>query len=268
MFNLRITNMLLPILLFLPGCWQEDSSHLVTVKEVKMNYHFKIIDLTHEFTTTMPTWDGTPGFEITTILDYHHSQSGTKFKTEAIQFNKAGTGTHIDSPSHSFSGKRTVAELPLDTLVVPACVINLSSKLSPKYVVSVEDIKMFEKEHGIIEPNSLVIIHTGWSRYWHDAQQYRNENEQGIMRYPSISLDAAQYLLDRDIAGIAIDTLSPDLPDSGYPVHDLMLSHDKYIIENIAHADQLPSTGALVVALPLKMHITESMVRVIGLICE
>lgn len=86
------------------------------------------------------------------------------------------------------------------------------------------------------------------------------------MQFPSLSAEAAQLLIERGIAGIAIDTLSPDCPGSGDPVHRIMLSNNKYMIENIAHADQLPPVGAYVIALPLKIESTEAPIRVVGLI--
>jgi kynurenine formamidase len=228
----------------------------------------KIIDLTHNLTLEVPTWDGSCGFELTTLLDHHQCTGATKFKIQAFHLKKAGTGTHIDAPAHCFPGKPNVADLPLDQLVVKAYVINVSSKALSDYLISFNDIVSFEKLYGTIQENSLVIAYTGWSNYWHDSKKYRNENEHGVMRFPTFSSEAAQLLIERNIAGIAIDTLSPDLQDSGYPVHQLLLSHNKYIIENIAHCEQMPPVNAYVVALPLKIKATECPIRIVGLVVD
>lgn len=249
-------------LIFLSGIYTEITlmSHTLPIK--------KIIDLTHTLTPEIPTWDGSCGFDIQIILDYNQCASETKFKLQALNLKKSGTGTHIDSPSHCFPTGQMTADLPLEQLVVKAYVIDVSLKADADYVVSIDDIISFEKYYGKIEENSLVIVYTGWSRYWNDAKKYRNEDHNGIMHFPAISNEAAQLLIERDIAGIAIDTLSPDCPDSGYPVHRLMLGQNKYIIENIAQADQLPPINSYVIALPLKINATESPLRIIGLLLK
>lgn len=228
----------------------------------------KIIDLTHTLTAESPTWDGACGFDLPTTLDHHECSTETKFKLQALHLKKAGVGTHIDAPLHCFPNTASVASLSLENLIVKAYVINVSSKADSNYKISVDDITEFEKIHGPIQKNSLVIVYTGWSKYWPDSKKYRNENQQGIMQFPSLSAQAAELLIERNVAGIAIDTLSPDCPGSGDPVHRMMLSHNKYMIENIAHADQLPPVGAYVIALPIKIESTEAPVRIVGLTFE
>ncbi len=228
----------------------------------------KIIDLSHLLDATNPTWDGSCGFDLPTTLDHHECASETKYKLHALHLKKSGTGTHIDAPLHCFPSQASVAELSLENLIVKACVIDVSSKASANYLITADDIIAFEKSYGPIERNSLVIAYTGWSKYWPDSKKYRNEDTQGVMHFPSFSAQAVQLLIDRNVAGIAIDTLSPDCPGSGDPVHRLILSNNKYIIENIANCDQLPPTGAYVIALPLKISATEAPVRIVGLILE
>lgn len=81
--------------------------------------------------------------------------------------------------------------------------------------------------------------------------------------------EAAHFLLSRKIVGLGIDTLSPDRPDNGYPVHAALLGAGKYIIENIANADSLPSVGSFILALPIKIKEgTEAPIRLIALIDE
>ena len=236
-------------------------------KDFMNNFNIKkIVDLTHTLTAQSPTWDGSCGFDLPTTFDYHESTSETKFKRQALHLKKTGIGTHIDAPLHCFSGKATTADLPLKQLCVMGCVIDVSFKATSDYLISVDDIISFEESHGIIQENSLVIVYTGWSKYWHDAKKYRNENNHGIMQFPSFSVEAAQLLIQRNVAGIAIDTLSPDCPNTGYPVHRIMLSNNKYIIENIAYCNQLPSVGAYIIALPIKINATEAPLRIIGLV--
>lgn len=218
----------------------------------------KCIDLTHALSSHIPTWSGCCGFETTTVLDYHECTSLTKFRVQTLSMN-AGIGTHLDAPVHCVHGGRTVADLTLSELYVPAVVIDVSAQAHADYKVSVADILTFEEQWGIIPAGSLVIIFTGWGRLWSEPEKYRNNYQ-----FPTVSQEAAQFLLDRGVVGLGIDTLSPD-NDKEFPVHQLFLGYDKYLIENVAHADQLPPVGAHVITLPLKIEGgTESPVRMIA----
>jgi kynurenine formamidase len=224
------------------------------------------IDLTHALNGNVPTWDGSCGFYLKMKYDYADCQTETKFRLHQVDM-KAGIGTHMDAPHHCFLEGVSIDRIALNQLIIPAVVINVADRADENYQLSVEEIQRFETEYGTIPSNSLVLIHTGWSRFWHDPAQYRNVDSQGWMHFPSISEEAAQYLTNRHVVGIAIDTLSPDIPSSDYPVHRLILGSGKYIIENIVNADQLPPYGAYVMALPLKIEKgTEAPLRVIGIV--
>jgi kynurenine formamidase len=104
----------------------------------------------------------------------------------------------------------------------------------------------------------------GWDSVLNVPEKYRNNHV-----FPSISKEAASLLLERQIVGVGIDTLSPDRPEDGFPVHHLILEADKYIIENIANASKLPPVGAYTFALPLKIQGgTEAPLRLVGLFRE
>jgi len=218
----------------------------------------RIIDLTHELHTGIPTWDLTCGFQLTTLVDYQ--DTGGEFTIRSQSFDAlAGAGTHMDAPAHFIPGAATIKDIPVDHFLAPCVVIDVSDRADEQYKVSVADIELFEEEHGQIQPGALVIFYTGWSRFWDTPQKYHNNH-----KFPSVATTAAQLLVARDVVGIAIDTLSPDCfgPDSY--VHTTMLGAQKYIIENVANADKLPAVGAVVVVLPLKMAATESPVRMIA----
>ena len=125
-----------------------------------------------------------------------------------------------------------------------------------------EDIRQFEREHGQIGAGAFVIVRTGWEQYWNEPEKYRNN-----LQFPSISRDAAELLLERKIAGLGIDTLSPDTPGSGYPVHEAILGAGKYIVENVANSSELPPLDSFSLALPIRTEGgTEAPMRLIGLI--
>jgi len=221
----------------------------------------KLIDLTHSLTETIPNWTMECGFKKTIVRDYQDCAANeVKFKVQKIECF-SGIGTHIDAPAHCIPHGKSIAEIPLAHLFAPCVVIDVSKIMYARYCVSAEDIHAFEKRYGVIQNDAFVMVYTGWSQYWTNPIRYRND-----LVFPSISLEAAELLLQRNIVGLGIDTLSPDCGNSDFPVHQAILGAGKYIIENIAYADQMPAVGGYIIALPLKIEEgTESPVRLIGL---
>ncbi len=226
---------------------------------------YTLIDLTYLLKHDIATYEGTPGFRVKTVLDYDQCTSNAKFKVQKLCLN-AGIGTHIDAPSHCFLNKKNVSDIDLEQLIAPIYCLDISDKVDQDYYLKVEDILEFEKKFERIRPNSLFILYTGWSKNWSCCNKYRNQDSNGIMHFPGYTLEAANLLLNRGIAGIAIDTLSPDGSDINFPVHQAILSSSKYIIENIANCDKIPPLGSLAVVSPLKISTTEAPVRIFALV--
>ncbi len=220
----------------------------------------KFIDLTHPLTTQVPHWGVGCGFKHEIELDYQDCTENTKFRTYSLTM-PAGIGTHIDAPRHCIPDALAIDQLPLAALIVPCCMLDVSARAHETFLLSVEDLMQFENQHGIIPAKSLFIVYTGWERHWHQPKQYRND-----LRYPSVSVEAAGYLLKRGIVGLGIDTLSPDAGNSGFPVHQLLLSAGVYLIENVANAAALHATGDVVMTLPVSIQDgTEAPVRMVGI---
>lgn len=221
---------------------------------------FKLVDLTQPLSPNTPTWNGSCGFCSEIKKDYDKM-----FRVEQFKMH-AGIGTHMDAPSHRFEGGSSIADIPLDQLIVAACVIDVSERAEADYEVSIEDIEGYESIYGAIPSGSFVIAYTGWSRFWQEPSAYRNVDAKGQMHFPAFSAKAVELLLRRGIVGIGIDTLSPDCLDADFSVHRLILGEGKYIIENIADCSQMPAKGAYIIALPLRAESSESPIRMIGLI--
>lgn len=219
------------------------------------------VDLTHTLSPTIPHWEKGCSFQQKINSDYDEGSNDTRFRTHTIEM-RAGVGTHIDAPAHCVPGGTDIAALPLEHLFAPCVVIDVSEKAHESYRVTLEDILNFENYYGKINKNSFVIIRTGWDKFWSDSDKYRNN-----LLFPTISEQAAECLLKRDIVGLGVDTLSPDSETDGFPVHRLILGAGKYIIENIANSDKIPAIGAHSIALPIKIEDgTESPIRLIAAI--
>jgi len=219
----------------------------------------EVIDLSHEVHPGIPTWTGQCEFRSHVEMDY--GEEG--FRVQHYD-HTAGIGTHMDGPSHFDPDGEHIANIDVDTLVAPLCVIRVDSETFPDILITPQNVKDYEKAHGKIPPRSLVVADTGWAKHWNNPTKYRNK-----MHFPGFSPDSIELLLKRRIVGIGIDTLSPDGRNMKFPVHHLLLKKGKYIIENVANLQKVPDSGAWAVALPTKIRNgTEAPCRLIALIYQ
>lgn len=205
----------------------------------------QIVDLSHVFTVNVPTYDPTaiPWREdYVTIAENGYYMQQWNFYEH--------TGTHVDIPAHFVEGGDTVDNYAADLLVSPAIVIDIAAKAEadPDALLTVEDLQAWESANGEIPPGALVCMYSGWETRYNDVIAFRNAGEDGVMHFPGFSGDAAAFLVEeRDIHGIAVDTLSLDNGVSTtFDVHFTILSAGKYGIENIANLAQIKDRQAMV----------------------
>ena len=169
-------------------------------------------------------------------------------------------GTHLDAPRHFSEKGRTTDLIPLDQLVAPAVVIDVTkeSAADRNYRLTREAVLAFEKAHGRIARGSAVLLRTGWSRHWPNAKAYLGDDTPGDaskLSFPSYGEDAARLLVEeRGVAALGIDTASIDYGRStDFQVHRIAAARNVPGFENLTNLDQLPPAGALVIALPMKI---------------
>lgn len=226
-----------------------------------MDKELKIIDLTHTLSKDTPFWEATSSFELSTSLDYPECTPPFLFRVQNMN-SRAGVGTHIDAPAHVIPGGATIDQLQVEDLITHGVVIDVSKEANENYMIIPAVIEKFEKENGLIPEHSFVIFYTGWSKYWDNREKYHNGH-----LYPGVHESTAEVLIQRNVAGLGIDTLSPDNGEDAFPVHGIILGAGKYIVENVANADKLPKTGFKVAVLPTKIKDgTEAPVRLIAFI--
>lgn len=231
------------------------------IKIDSMSPKFKIVDLTHEISPQIPTFDGGCGFELRMTTDYKDCKEPNLFRVYEVKF-RSGIGTHIDSPAHCIPGGDTIEKMKLEDLITDCIVIRTKDQTSEDYPITPNLIEEFETKNGKIAENTFVIFQTGWEKFWATPDQYVNNH-----KYPYVHEDTARLLMSRNISGIGVDTLSADSGTEDFPVHRIILGQGKYLVENIANAGMLPEIGAKIFVMPLKMKdATESPVRLVGLI--
>jgi kynurenine formamidase len=192
----------------------------------------------------MTFWPGGVPFKKIRLVDYDQGYLLHKFDMGE------NTGTHVDAPSHFIKGKRPIDQIPLADLIVSAVVIDVQDKVStePDYQLSVDGVRAWEAQHGAIPAGAMVILNTGWHKRFGEAPRYINMDANNVMHFPGYSEESAELLVQRDVVGIGIDTLSLDHgPSKDFATHRVMLGANKYMIENMANLDALPPVGATVV---------------------
>jgi len=232
-----------------------DSNHTVQTL-----FPYKPIDLTHALSSSIPAWNGGCGFHHDVHIDYADCTGEDTFRVMKVKMH-AGIGTHMDAPSHCIPNGRCVDSFDVGELIMPCVVIDVTSKCHERYSLCAADILDFENTYGVIATGSCVMVHTGWGQFWHTPSRYHNNHV-----FPSVSLAAAELLLERGVNALGIDTLSPDRPEDGFNVHKIWLGSGKILIENAANLQRMPQTGSLIMILPMKIKDgTEAPLRLLGL---
>jgi kynurenine formamidase/predicted nucleotidyltransferase len=217
-----------------------------------------IVELSHVIAPQTPVWPG-GFFEIEKKSDYEQ-----QFCVQKYSFS-AGFGTHIDAPAHKIPGGMDLALIPLKASMPTTCFVFYPQEkvVAADFLLTRLMIENFEKQYGEITPDSWFLLMSSWGEKAFNNTAYCNINRFGQMEFPGISIDAAEYLVEKKIRGFGIDTLSPDCMDKDFSVHTCFLSANIIILENIKYIKNLlPASGFLQVV-PLAINGgTESPARV------
>ncbi len=211
--------------------------------------HGSVEDMTHELHEQFPTYFGAQQL----FMDQ-------KFKFEKDHFNlfemrvNEHTGTHMDAPLHFSKDGQSVAEIPVDNLVVPLCVIDIKARAAEKADAQVtpDDIKAWISKNGPIPAKACVAMNSGWDKHV-NSDKFRNADAEKKMHFPGFHIEATKMLVeDGNAVGMAVDTLSLDYGMSGdFATHYAWLPTNRWGIENLANLDKVPAKGAtLVVGAP------------------
>jgi kynurenine formamidase len=209
----------------------------------------RLVDLTHSFSATTPVWSG---FGQATITPAKDPKTGKPYTIEndefrANYFSMVGQyGTHIDPPAHFKTDGATVDTIPLNQMILPLVVFDITGLLrqDPNHALSVNDILAWEKVHGRVPSGSFAALRTDMSKDW-DANPTRFKRSP----FPAWSLAAVRFLIDqRGVVAIGHEALDTDItPRMDSEVW--LLQHGHYQIEAMAHLDQVPATGAVLIAM-------------------
>ena len=220
----------------------------------------RVVDLTHPFDETTIYWPTAAGFELTEDAK-GHTDAGFFYAANSFAAAEHG-GTHVDAPIHFYEGADTVDQISLRRLIGAAVVVDVGASIVDEadYRISIEDLQEWEQEHQRSLHDSIVLLKTGWGRYWPDREPYLGTAQLGPdavakLHFPGLDPAAAQWLAEeRSVRAVGIDTASIDFGQSErFESHVELFSHNIPAFENVANLDQLPPHGFLLIALPMKI---------------
>jgi kynurenine formamidase len=201
------------------------------------------IDLTHTFTDSMPVYPGDAHPKLERIADFE-GQGFVDHKLSAAMH----VGTHMDAPLHMIENGEFVSDIELSRFFGKGKLVDARKQ---KVIIDESVLAGVRPQAG-----DMVLVYTGWSKYFHHADYYKD--------YPEFSQGFAESLVKAKVSAVGLDTPSPDRPP--FLVHKILLAAGIVIIENLTNLKSLLDKKFDVVALPVKLKTDASPCRVIALL--
>ena len=257
----------------------EQNSLLAQMTMALAGGKLRVIDLSQTLEPGVPTIVMPPELgqswpvRIETISRY--DGSGPAWYWNNISFGEH-TGTHLDAPIHWITGRylphNSVDTMPPELMVAPACVIDCvaESAQDADFLVTVGFVEAWEARNGRIPAGSWVLLRTDWSLK--RGMAYANLDKTGA-HTPGPDAELMRWLVnERDVLGVGTETIGTDAGQGGhldppYPAHHYLHGAGKYGLQCLARLNELPPTGAILIAAPLKIRDgSGSPLRVIALV--
>lgn len=198
------------------------------------------VDLSVAINEQTPVYPGDPLPKITPELMLKKDGCSDHMVTFGTHF-----GTHMDAPSHMLEGGKTLDQYPVDYFVGPGKLIKVEGAITTDMVVAAD-----------IKAGDIVLFWTGMSEKYADPEYFE--------AYPVIPEDVSQYLANKRVKIVGVDTCSVD--GEAFVSHRMLLKNDVLIIENLANLKDLEGKQFTVYALPIKLQLDGAPARVIALV--
>lgn len=235
------------------------------VEELR-NGRIKVVDLTQPLGPDTPVIDLPPIFApspgLTLEVISHYDDKGPAWYWNTLHLGEH-TGTHFDAPVHWITGKdranNTTDTLPVRQFIGPACVVDVSKEVAQyeDFLLTREHVQAWEGEHGKIAPGSWLLLRSDWSKR-QGREAFLNAREDGA-HSPGFHPDCLRFLAhERDVLGVGVETVGTDAGQAGafeppFPAHNIMHGSGRLGLASLCNLDQLPPTGAVLIAAPLKI---------------
>jgi kynurenine formamidase len=236
--------------------------------------HSRVVDLTHSFGSDTIVWPTEQDFKLV-IQHAEDTAGGYYYASNRVEMPEHG-GTHIDAPIHFSRGKQTLDQIPIERLVGTGVRIDVTKQCARDrdYRVTISDLERWEAEHGRIPNQAIVLLNTGYAKFWPSRKDYLGtelRGQEGVraLHFPGLHPETAAWLVrERRVKAVGIDTASIDYGQSTkFETHVALLSQNVPVFENLAELQSLPGRGFEVIALPMKIAGgTGGPLRIIGLV--
>ncbi|MFC5752822.1 cyclase family protein [Actinomadura rugatobispora] len=184
----------------------------------------ELVDLSVPILSGMPVYPGDPEVVVTPALTVTNSGVNVRRLHLGSQ-----TGTHVDAPYHVDDALPRLEHLPLERFTGPAVVADARG-LPPRTPIGPEVLP------GGLEPGTVLLIATGWSRHW---------GTDAYLAHPYPTVETAEAIVAAGVRTVGIDALSVDrTPPPGddafsLDVHRVLCGAQAVIAENLTALDRL-----------------------------
>jgi len=218
------------------------------------------VDMSYGYDESTLFWPTAKPFQLE-VVSASLTPSGYYYAANNFSMAEHG-GTHLDAPIHFAEGRQTADRIPLERLIGAAVVVDVAGKAAADadYQVSVGDLQAWEKDHGRVPDEAILLLRTGWGARWPDRARYLGTSATGPdsvsqLHFPGLHPDAARWIVaNRKVDAVGIDTPSLDYGQSTlFESHRALYAENIPGLENVAALDRLPPTGAFIIALPMKI---------------
>ncbi|KAK8762672.1 hypothetical protein V5799_026060 [Amblyomma americanum] len=139
--------------------------------------------------------------------------------------------------------------------MVPIALIDVQEEAArnASYLMPVAEVLRWEAQNGQLPNNCLLLIRSGWSKYYHNRNAFYGLDQYGLRHFPAIEPATVEFLTrQRNLAGVGIETASVDFYGATRS-HHLLGAANVYILENLADLRSVPPVGAHAIVMPMKI---------------
>ncbi len=199
-----------------------------------------IIDLTVRLNAETPGFPGDPSIEIKQAA----SIDNDGYLGHSVQLG-THTGTHIDAPAHMVEGGKTLDKISPETFIGRG-----------RYVLVKDNVFSLEQlQQADIQPGDIVLFNTEMSYKFYEPAYFTD--------YPVMSEEVAQFLVEKQVKMVGLDTCSAD-KEAPFPIHKILLGAGIPIIETLTNLEQVHDAEFRVIALPIKLDLDGAPARVVA----
>lgn len=220
----------------------------------------KLIDLTYPFSSQTVYWPTAEGFQLKADSE-GMTEKGYYYSAYSFSAAEHG-GTHMDAPVHFAKEMPSIDQVPLERLIAPGVLVDVQRQVAGNrdYQVTVQDLAGWEKQNGRIPEGCILLLRTGWGRFYPDKKKYLGTDKKGQaaiaeLHFPGLDPSAAKWIVsNRRVSAVGIDTASIDYGQSQrFETHQILYREGFIAIENVARMEDLPVKGFEIIALPMKI---------------